>query len=347
MNRVTRCARIACTLLVCSMAATAQAVAQARADAIRAEERIESAYVLHYAPAPAGDVEAIALELLETKFSALRPSMLEENARPSVRVMMLDMDADGVRPPGAQVEQLYRYGVLVPRVEAMQASQVAVLLAFSYRGRDALQALEQATSFTHELAARTDALIWDAETRELFSPSAWAERRMSDFDAGLPEVRKHIAIRAYRIAGDRIRAVTSGMRKFGLPDLVVSDTPWWLTQEIGTTMRLLAQAIVEGPAPSLGTFDLDVTTIRQQRIRKHIESSLVQHPTASVAFLALREAEPLAGDPDNRLIEITFDRYPGRNTYERYTRFTSEFFGAGERASAVERGPAMVVSSGQ
>ncbi|MET0660275.1 MAG: hypothetical protein ABW110_19195, partial [Steroidobacteraceae bacterium] len=79
--------------------------------------------------------------------------------------------------------------------------------------------------------------------------------------------------------------------------------------------------------------------------RKHIEESLDRYPTASVAFLALREAKPMAGDPDNRLIEVTFDRYPGRNALERYARFSSEFFGSTERATALDRGPAAMVAS--
>ncbi|MET0988376.1 MAG: hypothetical protein ABW034_23495 [Steroidobacteraceae bacterium] len=333
MIKAIRHGLVACVLLVACTLVRAQ---PDTANAIRPDERIETTYVLHYAPAPAAAVEEVAAQLLHTQFASLRPSLLGDSHNATVRLMLLDMEANGIKPPGAESEALYRYGVAQKQLDALQISKLAVVLAFSYDGRAAVPALEQATAFTRELARRTDALIWDAETRELFAPDAWAERRMAASDTELPEVRKHIAIRAYQVDGERIRAITSGMRKFGLPDVVVNDAPWWLTQEIGTTMRLLAQALVEGPAPALGMFDLDVTTIRQQRIRKHIEASLDRYPTASVAFLALRAATPLAGDPDNRLIEITFDRYPGRNTSERYARFTSEFFGPSERASRAE-----------
>jgi hypothetical protein len=335
VKKLTECGLRVCTIFMCLVFGLAHA-SERGGDVIRQDDRIESTYVLHYAPVPSEDAEAVASELLDAQFATLQPSAFAEADRPAVHVVKLDMQTQGLKPPALESLKLYTYGVTQEQAEALQKSSVAVVLAFAYQGRNALQAMEQANAFAYRLATRTQALIWDAETRELFSPAAWSERRMATSDAGLPEVRKHIAIRAYQTE-DRVRTISSGMRKFGLPDIVVNDVPWWLTQPVGDTMRLLAQALVEGPPPALGTYDFDVCTIRQQRIRTHIEASLVRHPTSPVALLALRPAAPTAGDPDNRLIEITFDRYPGRTVYERYSRFTSEFFGPIERASSIGR----------
>lgn len=325
-------------LLACS------ALEEAGAPRIDASARASTRFELYFAPAPAVDVESAATELLDTEFAALvRTSARSDPGQIAISIEVIDLGEHTFSPPHMDILRIKGRGISREEALAMQTSQLACALSFEYAAMNALEATRVGSSFAHRLARRTRGLIQDAETREVFSPGSFAAQRMQADQGGFPDVRRHITIHAYEDP-EFVRAITLGMAKFGLPDLVVSEFSWELSDQIGHAMNLLAQALVEGATPPLAAFDLDVSTLRNPAVREGYEQSVLAEATP-VAQLALRTVPRDDGDPDNRLVEILFDRYEGETVHERQERFASSFLGFSDPVQAVEHDEAILAAS--
>src|SRR5947208_269152 len=78
-------------------------------------------------------------------------------------------------------------------------------------------------------ARKWDGLIYDAETGELHSPNGWKERRLDQWEAGLPSPFGHTVTHNYPNQSGTYRLVTLGMRKLPLPEIAVDEIPRVLT----------------------------------------------------------------------------------------------------------------------
>jgi uncharacterized protein YegJ (DUF2314 family) len=289
---------------------------------------IEIAYVLHFAPEPRGDVAKQAQELLRAKFPG------------TVDLAVLNMKEEGFGPPSVENLKYSGRGVTSAQAETLQTSTHAAALTFTYKHGDALTALNHANVVAHDLASRTNGLIWDVETRELFTPEAWKTRRLSAPNNGFPDVRNHITIHAYQ-SGDYFRAVTLGMEKFGQPDLVIDQFGWSLSKQMGNTINLVAQSLIEGVRlPAVGAWDFDVSKIKHAGVKAVYDNNLLED-AKPVATLTLIDAVPDEGDPENRLIELRFDRYDGETVHERNQRFASAFYGSVDTVSYITHNDAI------
>jgi uncharacterized protein YegJ (DUF2314 family) len=302
--------------------------------------------LLHFAPEPRGDVVKQGQDLVRSKFPTLKVLTKSEEsvAAPSVFIAMLDMNSgDGYRTPSLETLKYFGRGVSREQAEAMQESKVATVLTFSYGAADAIATTRVANDVMKELATRTGGLIWDDETRELFTPAALAEKRMSPPNHGFPDVRGHIVIHAYQ-NGEYIRAITLGMRKFGLPDVVINEFSWSLNDQMGNTINLFAQSLLEGATPTLGRYDFDVSRLKHDAVRAIYEKHLLDDAHA-VAQLTLANASADEGDPENRLVELRFDQYTGETVHEKHEKFASSFYGSVDTVAYVKHNQAIEAAS--
>lgn len=307
---------------------------------------IQISYLLHFAPEPRGDVVKQGQNLVRSKFPTLelltKPD--ESVAGPAVFIMMLDLDpVQGFATPSMESLKYFGRGVSREQAEAMQKSKVATVVRFTYGPADAISTANLANALMNELATRTAGLVWDDETRELFSPAALVETRLSPLDHGFPDVRDHIVIHAYK-NGEYIRAITLGMRKFGLPDIVVNEFSWSLNDQMGNIMNLFAQSLVEGATPPMGRYDFDVSKLKHDALRALYEKNLLDD-AHSVAQLTLVNAKADEGDPDNRLLELRFDQYAGKTVHEKQQKFAGSFFGSVDTVAYVKHNQAIEAAS--
>jgi uncharacterized protein YegJ (DUF2314 family) len=262
---------------------------------------------------------------------------------PAVFFELLDMKAEGIEPPTLEQLKYFGRGVALEQAEAMQKSTVAAAFTFTYRAPQAFATLRLADEFMKQIATRTQGLILDVETRELYTPDQWAQQRFAPADHGFPDVRAHITIHAYQDE-EYVRAITLGMNKFGLPDLVVDGFAWSLSRPLGNTINLVAQSLIEGALPRIGDYDLDASKVKHAGARQTYEQSLLEGATP-VAKLRLVDTAREDGDPDNRLIEIRFDRYEGRSVHEQQQKFVSSFFGSVDTVAYIKHNDAVRAAS--
>ncbi|MET3183686.1 UNVERIFIED_ORG: uncharacterized protein YegJ (DUF2314 family) [Variovorax guangxiensis] len=233
------------------------------------------------------------------------------------------------RAPSMEMLQRFGRGISREQAEALQKADKALILDFAHPAQQFSPAMQKALQITLQVARDTNGLLWDEETREVFTPDEWQKRRVDTWAGGVPDVARHTTIHAYR-SGDLVRAITLGMAKFGLPDVVVSDFSWSSNRPMGNLVNGFSQAMVEGATLARpGQYDLDLRALKHTAARDPMLANLKPN-AAAVARLSLVNGTWENGDPQNRLYEIRFDRYKGPDRYAQQTALLTAAFGADE-----------------
>ena len=233
----------------------------------------------------------------------------------------------GYVPPDLERLRYSGNGLSREQAVALQKWTRALILDFAHSRKDAWTGLKDADRLVSEVARRMDGLVWDEETREVFTADAWDKRRLADWTRAVPRVSSQDVVQTYN-TGQSVRAITLGMAKMGLPDLVVEDSGWSSYQQIGNLINLVSQAMAEGELlPKSRQFRLVLRQIRDDGLREEMSKSLKAKGTG-IGCLTLAPGQWEEGDPHNRLIQLTFDRYPGSDSYAKQDRMLSSFFGS-------------------
>jgi uncharacterized protein YegJ (DUF2314 family) len=271
---------------------------------LRASEFTYSVLLFHPV-APTGDVGAGARKLLAAKYPRLNsPEVAGKSRAEAVVQAAQDDDLDPI-----DEDQLRYFGRTLTAeerkslVRARQATLVSFRVPFEQRN----EVLLDATRFAHELAAEHGAFVWDAETREYYSPRSWKEARLEGWSAGVPFVPAHVTFHVYRNGdGEALRVISLGMAKLGLPDLVVEQVPQSLAQDMGRFVNVVAQLLAEGLAPSSdGTLDVDLSKLKDAKLKRQLEARVQKGAARRVKLRALAGQRD-QGDPDNVLMELGF-----------------------------------------
>lgn len=314
-------------------------------------ERIQYEFAIYYLPKPAKDplAELKSLVAGRYRFFTLREQPADDKPAaapdteapagptavsvPSVAARIEpDVQAE-YAPPDPDLLARFGHGLSSEQADQLMQSEQALILEFSYSGRHVWNGLKEAQGLVADLATATGGLIWDEETREVFAPAAWSER-LAAWTGDVPDLSKHTVIHAYK-KDEFIRAITLGMTKFGLPDLVVENFSWSLSRNTGQLINLFAQALAEGATIARpGEFDLDLKSIRNPQVREEHLPHLQGNATG-VALLTLKKGTWEDGDPKNRLIELTFDRGTGPDPHARHEAVLSKTFGSTDSVTKV------------
>lgn len=284
---------------------------------------------VYYLPEPKGDPIAALDKLLEEKFTTLRRvEKVDKAVQGTTVAARIEEDVSkNYAPPDMQSLQYFGRGLSREQAEGLQGSQKALILEFGHSKQHVWEGLKVACELASALARETDGLVWDEETREVFTPESWEEKRLAEWTEKVPNVTRQTTIHAYN-TGEYVRAITLGMAKVGLPDIVVEELPWSLNRNIGHTINLVCQSLAEGNAVKAnGDFDLDLKSIKNAEVRDPQLSTLKPNAEA-VARLTLRAAEPDEGDPNNRIVAITCDRYSGNDLHAKQEAMVSSLFGS-------------------
>ena len=242
-----------------------------------------------------------------------------------VRAQLNENVKDSYAPPTVRSLQYAGHGLSGTQAEALQNSTQAVILQFGHPQKDVWTGLRTAAELAGEIAAQTDGFVWDEDTREVFTPEAWRQRRIEQWTES-PRVSLQTIIHNYN-TGHSVRAITLGMAKMGLPDLVVEDTGWSSNNRIGNLINLTSQALVDGqPLTKSGEFKVSLQQIQNADERDGIVKSLKANAT-KVGCLTLVPGKWEEGDPRNTLIQLTFDKYPGNDSHAKQESMISSFFG--------------------
>jgi uncharacterized protein YegJ (DUF2314 family) len=272
------------------------------------------------------------------------PDALKNPVKAQVTAYLETNVPEKYRVPTLSSLQYFGRSLTTAQAQALQNSRYALVIDFAHPRGVTLEALRSADELVEEFARGSGGLIWDEQTREVFSPDAWGKSRSESWSGSIPDVSKHITIHAYK-NNELVRAITLGMAKFGLPDVVIENFSWSVNRNMGSLMAALTQALVEGQGIGKpGEFQLKLEALRHAGVRSDLVGSLKAN-ASKVADLTLRQARPEQGDPNNRLMQVGFDRYPGPDVHARYTSLLASLWGAEDPVQRVRHNAELLEAS--
>jgi len=247
-------------------------------------------------------------------------------------------------PPSLKSLEYSGHGLSNDQEVQLQKSTQALILDFAHPSSEVWVALRTANQLVEQLARATNGFAWDEETREVFTPDAWEERRLASWTTGIPTIEKQMTIHVYK-KDEFVRAITLGMKKAGLPDVVVEEFDWSSENQVGDLINIFCQAMAEGASLNVpGPFTIDLKKIKDVAVKGSEMKSLKKNATG-VGYLQLKTAVADEGDPDNRLVELAFDRYSGRDSQAKRESLMGCFFGVEDKTSAIEHNDELLEAS--
>jgi uncharacterized protein YegJ (DUF2314 family) len=310
------------------------------------DESISFQYAVYYLPLPTNDPLIVLHQLLDEQEDAptFASEMQKKTSKRLVRGYPLEEVKTEYPPPDRQSLQYFGRGITLDQAEQLQKSRLVFIMNFAHDKAHVWRGLRTANAIAEALARKTGGLLWDEQTHEVFTPDEWHRKRIQAWTNGIPDLSNHITIHAYK-SDEYVRAITLGMAKFGLPDVVVDGFSWSLNRTMGHLINLFCQDMAEGAVISTpGQYDLDIRKIQNKQVRDPQVNALKSNATA-VARLALREGKWEEGDPRNRLIEIAFDRYPGRDVHAKQEKLLTSLFGWEDAVAPVKHNEELLAAS--
>jgi len=252
--------------------------------------------------------------------------------------------SEGYAPPSIDSMQYFGRGINDQQAEELQTSETALILLFRHPQSKALSNLKAANRLVDRIAAETGGYPWDEETRRVFSRETWRKLRVESWNEEVPDASTQIALHAFQ-DGDYLRAISLGMSKFGLPDIVVDQFPRSNYRSVSNLINLTSQALIEGATVGEnGNFTLDLKSIRTPAARDSQLETLSEGATGK-AVLALKKGAWDLGDPVNALIEIGFDHASGPDLFARQDALLTKLFGSTDSITNIQHNDALEEAS--
>ncbi|MCX6953087.1 MAG: DUF2314 domain-containing protein [Verrucomicrobia bacterium] len=304
--------------------------APAKADTILLE------FALYYTPRPAADPEAELRRLLAEPARRLRAIDAPASAEALATVEPFWVPIDKYAPPSAESLRYTGVGVEPAEAPKLAAADRVFVVDFVTPRHGVLVTNRAACQVMADLAKATGGKIWDEETRQLYSPERWQADRLGSWQGPLPDMTKHVVMHQYANP-ELIRIITLGMRKFGLPDLVVAELPSQHTRAVGIFINAFMQRLVEGQRPQDSRLRLTFSEIRHLAVR----SAALENPLEGAKGTVLVSTHPApleAGDPKNTLWRLDFPDSNLKGSTERTLWGMGELFGSKDVISQVASG---------
>ncbi len=303
-------------------------------------------YALYYLGEVEQDAFVQAAKTINRRFSdfVISTDFSKKPIQPTIYMGLIRDVKNQYAPPDVESIGYFGHGLSRKQAEQVQNANGALVLNFVFPLKDLFKAQYQSQQIMDVLADDKDALIWDEETREIFTPDAWQSWRIDSWENGIPYMSKQTVIHAYN-TGEYVRAITLGMAKFALPDVVINDISWAQNSSAGNLINLVAQSFVEGNIfDEKMTMELNVEQILHPEFREYMLASLYDnaHPQVKLKFKPARAEE---GDPDNYLIQISFDHIKGNTNQERQDVLFNSLFGYVDEVTQVRHNDEILAAS--
>ncbi|MFT5189231.1 MAG: hypothetical protein ACI957_002260 [Verrucomicrobiales bacterium] len=270
-------------------------------------------YALYFAPDSKGDPFKQASEIFHKSFNkqfTYRAGVVKFTKGTYVEFRLAEPKE--YTPPDAEYLKHKGFGVTETEGQRIQKTASVLLMDFFIVQPDGYDYLLAANQLAIAVAEATGGFIWDEETREMYSVAAWKVKRLSA--EGL--VFANTSMHGYQLKSGNFRMVTFGMRKLGLPDLVITEFPKAFWEPFSEMMQFLANQIAsQGPLKPK-------TSWTEEELR----TSLGQAPDSDLPSLALVPASRDEGDPRNDLVTVDFSAYPGENYHEQQAYTVDQLF---------------------
>lgn len=221
----------------------------------------------------------------------------------------------------------------------------AIHVVLSYNPTTSIALYKSLILLLGNISGEVDGFIWDDESRLLYTTQYWIDNVLPAFQDVFPEIRQHISIHQYQQDDGSIRSITLGFRKFGLPDLVIQQSPRYLSHQNANILTLLGQYFLENPKMQFeGKMTIDINKLISNREKEVQNKSIIADGKGNGEIL-FEAAKIEQGDPQNRLFSIFYRSYSKKVQFENQASFYSQFYGSSDSVVGIKHEDELLVAS--
>lgn len=270
----------------------------------------------------------------------LVPELPSRPTEPVMRWKLITEVTRDYAPPDEAMLRHFSRGLNTDQKARLLESPVVVLMQFAHPADAAYESLRRADETIYALARAIDGLIWDEELRLVYTPEAWSDARLTNPADTPPSAEQHTVVHSYR-NGEHVRAVSLGMRKLGLPDLVIERMASFNSNQLVKLMNGIEQFLIEGGRlDSSGSAHLAVETLKPGTVRDMLSTGWKRNASGRAAF-HLQAVPTKEGDAANALFAIQFDAFDGPDEFARQDQAVSTFFGWSDEVKYIGQNDAL------
>jgi hypothetical protein len=182
--------------------------------------------------------------------------------------------------------------------------------------------LQEANKIILNLTQNKNVILFDYFTREYFTREFWDNYRKVAVNT--VDIKNLITIHFYQNEKGLCRAVTLGMAKFGLPDIIANDLSCSDSEHISNLINLTAQTLFENQnIENEGKLSLNIDMLKNAPLKEYL-LNVIYKDAQKKATIDIVMGKPEEGDPENQLIEISF---PEKNKQVYQNKLFVELFG--------------------
>ncbi len=219
--------------------------------------------------------------------------------------------------------------------EKLIASKNAFICVFYYQQKDVFTHSKKMFDWVYTKIKNTDFVAYDGEVREYYSPKTWKRDRIDVWENGTPNALKLLTLHTYRDT-EYCRSITFGMQRFGLPDLVIEDSPCLNATNASQLLTVIAQLLLEGNRVKNKSLAVDLNAIKNSTFQNIIPSIVYDNAKKKATILFKTSVPIQEGDPLNTLYKVDFDAkgYANTQTYE--NEIYTNLFGTEDEVTHVQ-----------
>ncbi|MDI9310122.1 MAG: DUF2314 domain-containing protein [Limnohabitans sp.] len=193
----------------------------------------------------------------------------------------------------------------IQKNELNKTNQI-ILFNFYFPKEKLYKSYQIANEFIDKITLNRNVVLYDLETRLYYDKNFWKQK--TALKSEIINIIKHINIHVYQNENEFCRAITLGMHKFGLPDICINNISCSQIESVENLINLTAQTLYEKKEiEKNGQLELDIDIINSVELKESLLSFIYENAEKK-AVIDIVEGKLEEGDPDNRLIEISFPK---------------------------------------
>ncbi|WP_298517549.1 DUF2314 domain-containing protein [uncultured Kordia sp.] len=223
-------------------------------------------------------------------------------------------------------------------------SQNAFIVVLYYKNKDVFTHTKKLFDWVYKKIKNTDFIVYDGDVREYYIPETWKRDRVDAWENGIPNVLQQLTLHSYR-KYEYCRSITFGMQRFGLPDLVIDDSPCSNSNNAGQLLAVIAQLLLEGNEIKINSLKIDLDAIKSAEFKKAIDDIVYENATKKATVNFNTSVPQEEGDPLNIIYQVSFKNKDYENTQAYENETYKNLFGIEDEITHVDHNDEILAAS--
>ncbi|MEM6720170.1 MAG: DUF2314 domain-containing protein [Bacteroidota bacterium] len=240
--------------------------------------------------------------------------------------------------------QYFADGFTQTQKEQLGNSKNACIIVLYYQEKDVFTHTKKLFDWVYKKVNNTDFIVYDGEVREYYLPATWKKERLDPWENGKPNAFQLLTLHSYRM-DEYCRTITFGMQRFGLPDLVIEDSPCSNMRNATQLLTIIGQLLLEGKQIQDKSLLVDLDAIKNSQFQEILATIVEDNSQRKAAINFRRVLAMEEGDPFNTIFRVNFNNKDFKNKQAYESEVYKNLFGVDDEITNVNHNDEIMAAS--